>query len=160
MMGYRFLLRRMVLLGALCSVGSAFAETLTCPSAATLVQVGACPGEDDLRYTYRGYCSDNQRMYDKEQLCLDYETYRAAKNVSLWESPDGRFAGYLSCALSEGARAQLQARELSVSKQGALNKVACHYDQGVVLTYRSKQTCVAEATACATDASACKARCD
>jgi hypothetical protein len=69
-------------------------ETLFCPDLAAAVQVGACPSEEELRYTFTGYCSDNARLYDPDTVtCSDYKHYRRLKNVALWESRDGSLPG-------------------------------------------------------------------
>ena len=68
--------------------------------ATTLVQVNACPTEEELQYTYTGYCSDNAMAYaNKTDSCVRYEDYRKLKNLARWESKDGRFDGYVSCDL-------------------------------------------------------------
>ena len=139
----------------------AHAESITCPSLPSAVQVGACPGEEELRYTFRGYCSDNKRMYDQgEQLCLDYGIYRAAKNLSLWESADGRFGGYLSCDTQKGARDAAKPVEIKVSTQGTMALVACTYANNDKLTYRTKARCTPAAVSCTTDSSACQVNCE
>lgn len=140
--------------------GSAQADTIACPELASAVQVGACPGEDELRLTYRGFCSDNQRMYDKEQVCLEYGIYRAAKNISLWESPDGRFSGYLSCDMSAQSRASARPAEIKLTRQGSLTLLACIYSNDAKLTYRTRSACVATVTTCAGDSAACTASCE
>ncbi|MEF8711944.1 MAG: hypothetical protein V5B38_25345 [Candidatus Accumulibacter propinquus] len=77
------------------------AETLSCPSLATAVQVGSCPSEAELKYSFNGYCSDNRRMYEHDAaLCTDYQDYRKVKNVAQWESADGAFTAYVSCDLA------------------------------------------------------------
>ena len=137
------------------------AETIACPSLQSAVQVGTCPGEEELRYTFRGYCSDNKRMYDQgEQLCLDYGIYRAAKNVALWESSDGRFSGYLSCDTPKGARDAAQPIEVKVAVQGSVNQMSCIYANNDKLTHRTKARCTVAATACTSAAVACEASCD
>lgn len=137
----------------LCSTSAVtIAETLQCPDLSTLIHVGACPGEEDLRYTFRGYCSDNQRMYDKEQLCLDYETYRAAKNVSLWESADGRFSAYLPC---DGDRIRARRlRGVEVRGEANVKHVVCEYNGGVVMKFRTRARCVVEGAAAAVESHA------
>lgn len=141
--------------------GAAGAETLDCPDLAGAVQVGACPTEEELRYTFQGYCSDNARLYDRgDQVCTDYALYRALKNVSLWETPDGRFAGYVSCETGRAGLAGARARQVGVARQGSVTRVACSYDSGVVFAHRTKARCVAAAGDCAADAAACRAQCE
>lgn len=136
------------------------AETIGCPALKNAVQVGACPAEEELLYTFKGYCSDNARMYDREeQLCTDYALYRKKKNASLWETPDGRFAGYVPCEPPAPLPAA-RAIGLAVSKQGSVTRVACSYDTGVTFTHRTKAKCVAVSTDCAGQPEACKAECE
>lgn len=142
-------------------VGSAAAAaTLTCPDLAETLQVGVCPDEEELRYTFKGYCSDNARLYDGErQVCTDYALYRALKNISLWETRDGRFSGYLSCAPDQARPTDTRAHKVDVSKQGSVTRVACSYAAGVVLTHRTKARCVVPAGACGGDVG-CAAQCE
>lgn len=146
----------------LCWAGAAgAAETLNCPTLADAVQVGVCPDEEELRYTFKGYCSDNARMYDggDRQVCTDYALYRNLKNVSLWETRDGRFAGYLSCDPRPAAPADAAARKLTIGKQGSVTRVACHYDAAAVLSHRTKAHCVATVAECG-PGTACQATCE
>lgn len=142
----------------------AWAETVSCPRLADSVQVGTCPSEEELQFTFSGYCSDNARMYDKpeEQLCTDYKLYRSMKNTVRHETADGRFSGYVSC---EPGMSLTNARpvKIKVDKQGSVTRFACLYDNGATFTYRTKGKCVlapGAADACARDAAACKAECD
>lgn len=154
--------RQVLLLLPLCwACATARAETLVCPDPATLAQVGVCPAEEELQYTFKGYCSDNKRMYDEgDQVCTDYALYRKLKNVSLWETRDGRFVGYLSCDPGAAERAAAKPVKLGIGKQGSVTRVACSYDTGIVLTHRTKAKCVALASDCPGDAAACQAQCE
>ena len=154
-----FLLVPLLLLSLGSAAARADAESFSCPSLASLTETGACPGEEDLRYTYRGYCADNQRMYDKDQLCLDYETYRAAKNTSLWESADGRFSGYFSCDMTEARRAAARLTDVRVKTQGTLTQAICVYGKDGQLTHRTKARC-RTADSCAGDPAGCTIRCE
>ena len=139
----------------------ASAGMLGCPDLATVVQVGACPSEDELKYTFKGYCSDNARMYDQgEQVCTDYALYRRLKNVSLWETKDGRFDGYVSCETGPVPLAQGRAVKLAISKQGSVTRVACSYDVGVTLTHRTKARCTVAVADCSGTPDTCKAECE
>ena len=74
------------------------ADAISCPDLSAAVQVAACPTEEDLRFTFNGYCSDNARIYSKDaDVCTDFQLYRKLKNVALWESGDGEFQAYVSC---------------------------------------------------------------
>ena len=74
----------------------ALAETIVCPDPAKAVQVATCPSEEELKYTYNGFCGDDRRLYAKDiDTCASYENYRKEKNLALWESADGVFQAYL-----------------------------------------------------------------
>lgn len=147
------------------SLGAALpvrAETLACPDPAQAVQVATCPSEEQLRYTYNGFCSDDRRLYARDtDTCSSYENYRKEKNVALWESADGAFQAYLSCDLPAGALKSLKPVGISVGKQGKLTRVACSYGEKVTFTYRTKAECkVSGEGKCAADPAACKADCN
>ena len=52
----------LALLLAALSLG-ATAGTMTCPDLAGAVQVNACPTEEELKFTYNGFCSDTAKAY-------------------------------------------------------------------------------------------------
>jgi len=141
---------------------SARAEVVACPDLAAAVQVGTCPAEEELRYTYTGYCSDNARMYRGESdVCTDYRAYRKLKNVVLWESADGVFQGYVSCDLPAAALRQAKAVTMTVAKQGKITRLVCGYGDGLAFTYRTRAECkVQGAGNCAADGAACTAHCN
>ena len=155
--------RHIFLLFALTSAGfSVVAETVPCPALSTLAQVGACPSEEELRFTFDGYCSDNGRAYDKpeKQICTDFALYRAMKDVALWETSDGRFSGYVNCDPGKSGLAGAIPNGLRIDKQGSVTRMTCTYSSGVAFTYRSKAQCVAETVACASNPGACVATCE
>lgn len=138
------------------------ATVIACPTMSKAVRIGTCPTEEHLRYTYHGYCSDNQRMYDgKTEGCADYRQYRALKNTALWESADGEFQAYLSCDIAAERIAAAKANSVSVSTKGRIAQVTCGYDQGFSFARRGHDRCTAaSATACATDAANCSVSCE
>lgn len=140
----------------------ATAAEVVCPSMADVVQVANCPSEEELAFTYTGYCSDNQRIYGKgPDVCKDYQLYRKLKNVVLWETRDGGFHAYLSCDLPAETLKQAKVAQITVGKDGKMTRVACSYGKDIVFTYRSHETCRAEAAAaCASDPAACRASCE
>ncbi len=141
---------------------AASAGPLACPDLAGAVQVGGCPTDAELQYTFTGYCSDNARMYDKsDPVCNSFESYRRLKNVALWESADGHFHGYLSCDLAENTIKAARASAVAVSRKGNLTRVICSYPDNITLVHRSRQNCTVEGDGnCAANPAACKARCD
>lgn len=140
----------------------ALAESLACPDPAAAVQVATCPSEEELKYTFIGYCSDNARMYGKDtDTCASYQNYRKLKNVALWESKDGAFQAYVSCDLPAGTLKNLKPASIAVTKQGKLTRLACSYPEGVTFTYRTKAQCKVQGDGnCAANPAACKASCD
>ena len=147
------------------------AEAVPCPDLAVAVQAAACPTDEDLQFTFTGYCSDNARMYGKpSDVCVDYERYRKMKNLALWESVDGKFQAYVSCDLSPASVRESKASAIEVSSNGGITRLACRYPQGVIFTYRTRAVCkidspnaqnspVAQAD-CTGDAVACRASCE
>jgi hypothetical protein len=138
------------------------AGTLSCPDLATAVQVGACPTEEDLKYTFTGYCSDDARAYRGEtDVCTDFQQYRKLKNVALWESADGVFDAYVSCELPKNAFKFAKVSGMRVGKQGSLTQLICSYANGVNLIYRTRARCVVDSGAgCTADPGTCKANCE
>lgn len=141
-----------------------FAVELACPDLAAAVQVGTCPTEQELQYTFTGYCSDNRRMYDQAKdmdVCESFENYRRLKNTALWESGDGAFDAYLSCDLSKDTIKAAKATGISVKQQDKLTKVLCTYDSDITFIHRTKTQCKVEGDGdCRAHSTACKARCE
>jgi hypothetical protein len=149
-------------LGALLSLSVAATE-LSCPDLATLVQVNGCPTEEELQYTYTGYCSDNAMAYaNKTDPCIRYADYRELKNLAMWESADGKFDGYVSCDLPEKQWRDSKPSGIKlVAPPGKIARLICSYPQSINFTYRTREPCtVADAQACASDATACRATCN
>ncbi|QLQ23722.1 MAG: hypothetical protein HZT41_01485 [Dechloromonas sp.] len=129
-----------LLLAAVC--GTASAATFVCPDLSTAAQVNACPPDEELKFTYSGFCSDNAKAYaNQTDSCIRYEDYRAMKNVALWESADGAFDGYISCDLPPTQVKALKPAGMTLEKQGKLTKLVCGYDKGIRLTHRTKANC-------------------
>lgn len=121
---------------------TASAATLVCPDLSGAAQVNACPMEEELKYTYNGFCSDAAKAYaNQTDSCLRYEDYRAMKNVALWESKDGVFDAYVSCDKPAAEVKMLRSTGMKVEKLGKLTKLVCSYPGGVTFTYRTKGAC-------------------
>ncbi|MCL4182568.1 MAG: hypothetical protein KJ011_03880 [Burkholderiaceae bacterium] len=138
----------------------AIASTLTCPDLADARPVTACPGEEELRYTFIGFCSDNARLYDgRVDDCTDFARYRKSKNIALWESADGEFSGYPSCDLPpETIRAARPAR-IAVQRKGAVTQLICEYGNGIRFTHRTRATCRVEGSGSCDTPGHCRATC-
>jgi len=139
----------------------AIAAEIPCPILANATQVATCPSEDELKYTYTGYCSDNARMYGKDKdTCESYENYRKLKNVALWESADGAFQAYLSCDLSAAAIQFAKPLRVTVGNVGKLTRIACEYGAGIVFAHRTHATCKVEGWGDCALGKACKVVCE
>ena len=141
---------------------SATAATLSCPDLSAVLQVNACPTEEELKHTYTGFCSDDAKAYAKEtDSCIRYEDYRQMKNQARWESKDGNFDGYVSCDLAAGKFTALKPTGMKLVQQGKLTKLVCAYPESINFTYRTKAACAIDnEKACAADAANCKATCN
>jgi hypothetical protein len=139
----------------------AFADTLACPDLSLAVQVATCPTENELQFTYTGYCGNDARLYARDENCADFQSYRRLKNIALWESADGAFQAYISCDLPAGALKNLKPVSIAVSKQGKLTRLACSYPEGILFTHRTKAHCTVQGDGnCAASPAACEANCD
>lgn len=153
--------RLLVLALGCITVLPAVAGELVCPDLASAVQVATCPSDEELKYTFTGYCSDNERMYGKsDDTCTSFEKYRKLKNVALWESADGEFQAYVSCDLTPAAIKAAKPVRIVVGKAGKLTRVACDYGDGIAFTHRSRATCKVEGDGNCGAGAACKANCD
>lgn len=124
------------------------AATMLCPDAAKAVQVGSCPSDEELKYTFTGYCSDSAKAYKGEtDVCTDFQRYRQLKNVALWESADGVFDAYLSCELPKDALKRARFTGAKVTQQGKLTLLTCSFGQGVNFVYRTRAQCTLDSGA-------------
>lgn len=137
------------------------AAEILCPDLAQAVQVASCPSDEELRYTFTGYCSDNNRSYKGDtDVCTDFERYRQLKNRALWESADGNFSAYVSCDRPPASVRAARPGAVRVARQGSITVLSCGYGDGLSFSYRTRGECrVADALACGGDA-ACSASCD
>ncbi len=142
---------------------AAHAETIACPDLAQAALVGTCPSEEELLFTFNGYCSDNARIYNwqEEQVCTDYPLYRRLKNVVLWEAGKGDFHAYLSCDLPQQQIKAARPVRIGVETKGKLTRVVCSYGEGIAFVLRTKARCKAEGAGdCSGDPSACRVKCE
>ena len=148
-----------LLLGSLLVTSPARAEPMSCPSLADAVQVAACPSEEELRYTFLGFCGDGARLYGGDVLtCATFENYRAAKNYAMWESADGQFSGYLSCNVEAASIRASKAQRMLAERKGSLSRLICDYENDHRLVHRTKASCKVEAEDCSTGE--CRAVCE
>ena len=139
----------------------ALADTVSCPDLAAAVQVGTCPAEEELKFTFLGYCSDNAKAYRGEtDVCTDYQRYRKLKNVALWESADGEFSAYVSCDLPAKTLKAAKVSGITLGSKRKMTHLVCGYGEGVSFTFRTRALCKLESAAtCASNPTACKAEC-
>lgn len=139
----------------------ATAATVACPDLAAAAQVAACPSDEELRYTFTGYCSDNNRSYKGDtDVCTDFLAYRKLKNVALWESADGNFNAYVSCDRAPAEVRSAKPVTIRVGRQGSITQLVCGYGDGLSFTWRTRAACrVDGATQCRDNPAACKADC-
>ncbi len=141
------------------------ATTVACPDLAAAAQVASCPAEEELRYTFTGYCSDDGKAYkgykEETDVCSDYQAYRKLKNVALWESADGNFSAYVSCDRPPAQVKAAKATTIRVARQGKMTLLVCGYGDGLAFTWRTRAECKVEPGAdCAANPAGCKASCE
>lgn len=153
---------RTLLAAVLLATNPAWAVDLACPDMAQAVQAGTCPTDEELRYTFTGYCANDERNYrGSTEVCTDFERYRRLKNVALWESADGSFSGYVSCERSPADIRASRVSGISLARQGKIAVLRCAYGKDLTLNYRTRAECrIANPAACPADASACRASCE
>lgn len=129
-----------------CGAVAATSTPLPCPDLTKAVQVGACPSDEELRYTFTGFCSDDGKAYKGEiDVCTDFQRYRQLKNVALWESADGLFDAYVSCDLPQATVKQGAVSGVKLGKQGKVTQLVCSYANGINFTHRTRAECKLEA---------------
>ena len=134
--------RSFLVLGLVAAGPVAMAATLVCPDVAKAVQVGTCPSDEELKYTFTGYCSDDAKAYQGEtDVCTDFQRYRQLKNVALWESADGVFDAYVSCELPKDTLKSTRLASAKITQRGKLTLLTCSYGQGVNFVHRTRAQC-------------------
>ncbi|OJX70246.1 hypothetical protein [Magnetospirillum sp. 64-120] len=133
-------MKRLVL-ALLLAATPALAEEVGCPDLSQAVQVGDCPSEAQLKYSYAGYCSDDARMNDKgsDTSCTSLDEFKKLKNHALWEAGD--FQGYLQCSRAPQETKALKLLNLSVAPAGKLTRVVCSYEGGALMVMRTRRNC-------------------
>lgn len=139
----------------------ALAEGRSCPDLATAVQVAVCPSDEELKYTYVGYCGDNARLYGRDgDTCESFEHYRKAKNIALWESADGAFNAYLSCETPAETIRGAKPVRMTTERKGTLTRLLCSYTADIGFVHRTKALCKVEGVGDCNGPGGCQASCD
>ena len=93
------------------------AATVACPDMKSAVRAGVCPTEEELLFTFNGYCSDNARLYRKghgglQRPGLPEDEERRA----LGKSRRG-IQGYVSCEMPESQLKALKPTAIAANKE-------------------------------------------
>jgi hypothetical protein len=156
---------KLVLFALCCGIAlPAAAADIACPDLAAATQVAACPTEEELKYTFMGYCGDNARLYGQDAItCTSLENYKKLKNNALWEAAGGDFQGYVSCDLDPAAVKAAKPLRITVGKAdkaGKLTRIACEYDNEIVFAHRTRAACKVAGDGDCGSGKSCKAACD
>lgn len=148
---------------------SVWAESVfVCPDLSKAKQVGDCPTEADLKRYFKSTCGwANKPGKKKPDLCDSIEGYKLRKNIALWESGDQEFMGYLTCNTPPAEIKAAKSVRVAVSERAGIYKVACGYEGGLTLTYRTRMVCKIpgaepskSSSDCGPDAASCKVVCE
>ena len=145
-------------------------STIVCPDISQATQVTPCTAEDEIELMFKASCGfERDPKATKPELCDTRAEFTRRKNTALWESSDGEFMGYVTCAVPP---AKIKASKLSgvaVSQRKGMYKVACSYEGGTTFTYRTRDVCRIPGekssltiirAACGPDTSSCKVECE
>ena len=121
--------------------------------------MAACPTDDELQYTFMGFCGDNARLYGRDALtCASLENYKEVKNTAMWESANGAFSGYLNCNIAADLIRASKAVKMTVEKKNNLTRLICDYENDQRMVMRTKANCTVEAADCTSGE--CRATCE
>ena len=145
-------------------------KMISCPNISEATQIDDCPVEDDLKRMFKDGCGFEQNpTAEKPELCDSYAEFKRRKNTALWESSDGEFMGYVTCAIPASEIKKSKPISVEVSQDEGLYKLSCNYQRGIKFTLRTRSVCRVPGVKnsgtvmradCSSDSSACKAECD
>ena len=145
-------------------------NTIPCPDISQATQIVGCPVEDELKSMFKVSCGfERDPTAKKPELCDSYAEFKRRKNTALWESSDGEFMGYVTCAIPAAEIKSSKPISVAVSQKNDLYKVSCNYQGGIKFTMRTRSVCrvpevknsnVVMQADCSSDTSACKVECD
>lgn len=143
---------------------------ISCPDISKATQIGECPAEDELKHMFKVGCGVERNPKAKNaELCDSYAEFKRRKNTALWESSDGEFMGYVTCAILAAEIKASKPVSVAVSQKEGLYKVSCSYQGGIKFTLRTRSVCrvpgvknsnVVMRKECGSDTSACEVECD
>ncbi len=147
-----------------------YGNTITCPDISEAKKITQCVAENELEHMFKDGCGVERDPTAKNpELCDSYAEFKRRKNTALWESSNGEFMGYVSCAIPAVEMKSSKPVSIAVSQKNGLYKVSCNYQKGIKFTLRTRSVCkvpgvknssIVMQADCSSDASACKAVCD
>ncbi len=145
-------------------------NTITCPDISKARQVAECPAEEDVDRMFKISCGlERDSEAKRPELCDSYAEFKRRKHTALWESSDGEFMGYVTCAVPSAEIKKAKLASVAVSQKNGLYKISCDYQQAVKFTLRTRSVCrvagvknssIIMRRDCSSDASDCKVECD
>jgi len=144
--------------------------TILCPDISQARQVAACPTEDEIQRMFKASCGfERDPKATQPELCDTYAEFKRRKNSALWESSDGEFMSYATCAVPPAEIKAAKSSGVAISQKNGLYKIACNYEGGTVFTLRTRSVCripgvksslTVIRAACGPEASSCKVECE
>ncbi len=145
-------------------------STIQCPDLSRAKQVLDCPQEAEVKRMFKISCDfEHDPKAKRPEKCDSYAEFKRRKYTALWESADGEFVGYVTCAVPPAEIGKAKPISVSVSRKNNLYKISCNYEGRVKFTQRTRSKCripgakdtsdVARAK-CDADPSDCKVVCD
>ncbi|MCG8426576.1 MAG: hypothetical protein MI754_04365 [Chromatiales bacterium] len=145
-------------------------NTILCPDISQARQIVDCPAEEEVKRMFKSTCGfERDPKAAKPEKCDSYAEFKRRKYNALWESSDGEFMGYVTCALPPAEVKMIKPSSVAVSQKNGLYKIACNYAEGIKFTLRTRSVCkvpgvknsmVVMRADCGSDGSACKVECD
>jgi hypothetical protein len=125
----------------LLTTSSVRAAEYVCPDLSQAVPLGECANAQQLEYTYAGYCSDDKRIYDKDDgdICVTLENYKKIKDNVLWEA--GAFQGYQHCGTPQSSIAAAKPTGVKIAASGKITRLICSYDGANDMVLRLRGQC-------------------
>ncbi|MES9870274.1 MAG: hypothetical protein ABW153_15195 [Sedimenticola sp.] len=144
---------------------------LECPDISKARQLVDCPDEPEVKRMFKSTCGwERDPQAKNPEKCDSYAEFKRRKFNALWESSDGGFMGYVTCAAPAAEVKRYTATGVAISQKNGLYRIACNYQNDVKMIMRTRSVCrvpgVERSSAvvirkkCGPDPSACKVECD